>query len=153
MRVVVTGGAGFLGRHLTARLAARGDAPVILRLGALAPEDLAAVHTGGTVAAPDDGAPRSPGQLFRHYGTAKPLRLNAAAAEDGEVLIGFGPTLGAALSLSETGDLTEAAARLFAVLHEADARPEPRIAVAPVPATGLGAALNDRLQRAAASTT
>jgi L-threonylcarbamoyladenylate synthase len=91
----------------------------------------------------------SPGQLASHYAPSKPLRLNAGSAEDDEYLIGFGSIVGKA-SLSSSGDLVEAAARLFDLLHEADASSRPRIAVAPVPAEGLGAAINDRLRRAAA---
>jgi len=91
----------------------------------------------------------APGQLASHYAPAKPLRLDAAQADADEWLIGFGPVRGDA-SLSPGGDLTEAAARLFDLLHQADAQPRPRIAVAPVPNEGLGAAINDRLRRAAA---
>ncbi len=92
----------------------------------------------------------SPGQLQSHYAPSKPLRLNAAAADEDEFLIGFGPVAGAA-SLSPSGDLAEAAARLFDLLHQADASPNARIAVAPVPGDGLGIAINDRLQRAEGS--
>jgi L-threonylcarbamoyladenylate synthase len=91
----------------------------------------------------------APGQLASHYAPSKPLRLNAAEAQADEFLIGFGPINGE-VNLSASGDLVEAAARLFELLHQADASAKPRIAVAPVPAEGLGAAINDRLQRAAA---
>jgi L-threonylcarbamoyladenylate synthase len=91
----------------------------------------------------------APGQLASHYAPSKPLRLNAREAATGEYLIGFGEIAGDA-SLSPSGDLVEAAARLFDLLHEADASPKPRIAVAPVAKEGLGAAINDRLERAAA---
>jgi L-threonylcarbamoyladenylate synthase len=91
----------------------------------------------------------APGQLASHYAPSKPLRLNAAEAQADEFLIGFGPVNGD-VNLSASGDLVEAAARLFELLHQADASAKPRIAVAPVPAEGLGAAINDRLQRAAA---
>ena len=90
----------------------------------------------------------APGQLASHYAPSKPLRLDAIETSDGEYLIGFGFIEGDA-SLSLSGDLVEAAARLFDLLHEADAAPQPRIAVAPVPDEGLGAAINDRLRRAA----
>jgi L-threonylcarbamoyladenylate synthase len=95
------------------------------------------------------GAIEAPGQLASHYAPAKPLRLNATAPEPGEFLIGFGNIDGNG-NLSGTGDLVEAASRLFDLLHHADASAEPRIAVAPVPESGLGAAINDRLRRAAA---
>ncbi len=90
----------------------------------------------------------APGQLSTHYAPSKPLRLDALAAHSDEWLIGFGAIPGDD-TLSATGDLTEAAARLFDALHHADAGPQPRIAVAPVPEDGLGAAINDRLRRAA----
>jgi L-threonylcarbamoyladenylate synthase len=92
----------------------------------------------------------APGQLASHYAPAKPLRLGATAADDEEFLIGFGSIPGD-VSLSASGDLIEAAARLFDVLHQADASAKPRIAVAPVLDTGLGVAINDRLRRAAAA--
>lgn len=91
----------------------------------------------------------APGQLASHYAPAKPLRLNAIESDRDEWLIGFGPTSGSA-TLSASGDLVEAAANLFERLYEAEASPLPRIAVAPVPDEGLGAAINDRLRRAAA---
>ena len=91
----------------------------------------------------------APGQLASHYAPSKPLRLNAISAEPDEFLIGFGPVEGDE-SLSASGDLIEAAARLFDLLHQADASGRSRIAVAPVPETGLGVAINDRLRRAAA---
>jgi L-threonylcarbamoyladenylate synthase len=88
--------------------------------------------------------------LHSHYAPSKPLRLEAVEAADGEFLIGFGPVEGD-VSLSPSGDLLEAAARLFDLLHVADASPKPRIAVAPVPVEGLGAAINDRLSKASAA--
>lgn len=91
----------------------------------------------------------SPGQLASHYAPAKPLRLGAVSAREDEYLIGFGEVDGNA-NLSPSGDLVEAAARLFDLLHRADESPAQRIAVAPIPAEGLGAAINDRLRRAAA---
>jgi L-threonylcarbamoyladenylate synthase len=95
------------------------------------------------------GSIEAPGQLASHYAPAKPLRLNAATAEPDEYWIGFGST-GGNSSLSISGDLLEAAARLFDLLHRADASEQTRIAVAPIPDDGLGAAINDRLKRAAA---
>ena len=89
----------------------------------------------------------SPGQMASHYAPSKPLRLEAREARDGEFLIGFGPVAGD-VSLSPSGDLVEAAARLFDLLHAADASAQPQIAVAPVPDEGLGRAINDRLRRA-----
>jgi L-threonylcarbamoyladenylate synthase len=91
----------------------------------------------------------APGQLASHYAPSKPLRLEAAEASEDEFLIGFGELAGDG-NLSRSGDLVEAASRLFDLLHEADASAKARIAVAPVPDEGLGAAINDRLRRAAA---
>ena len=91
----------------------------------------------------------APGQLESHYAPSKPLRLNAKERAPDEFLMGFGTVEGDA-SLSSVGDLVEAAARLFDLLHQADASPKPRIAVAPIPDQGLGMAINDRLRRAAA---
>ena len=92
----------------------------------------------------------APGQLASHYAPSKPLRLNAVDAAADEYLVGFGRIEGDS-SLSPSGDLLEAAARLFDLLHQAEASSKPRIAVAPVRDEGLGAAINDRLTRAAAA--
>ena len=90
----------------------------------------------------------APGQLASHYAPSKPLRLNATDAADGEYLIGFGGISGDE-TLSPTADPVEAAANLFDALHRADASNRARIAVAPIPADGIGTAINDRLRRAA----
>ena len=95
------------------------------------------------------GAVEAPGMLASHYAPMKRLRLDAADARADEYLIGFGPVAGDA-TLSASGDPVEAAARLFDLLHDADAALQPRIAVAPIPGDGLAAAIRDRLQRAAA---
>ena len=91
----------------------------------------------------------APGQLQSHYAPSKAVRLNAGTAESDEFMIGFGSVAGDA-NLSSSGDLAEAAARLFDLLHRADASSKSAIAVAPIPRDGLGAAINDRLRRAAA---
>jgi len=95
------------------------------------------------------GEIQAPGQLASHYAPSKPLRLDASDTRDGEYLIGFGEITGDS-NLSASGNLVEAAAKLFDLLHHADASEKAKIAVAPVPDTGLGAAINDRLSRAAA---
>ena len=93
---------------------------------------------------------RSPGRLTTHYAPDAPVRIEADAARDGEILLGFGPGVGEARwSLSLTGDVREAAANLFRLLREADREMPEGIAVAPVPMAGLGEAINDRLRRAA----
>ena len=91
----------------------------------------------------------SPGRLASHYAPSKPIRLDATEADADEWLIGFGAVAGDA-TLSASGDLVEAAANLFQRLHESEAAAAARIAVAPIPGDGLGAAINDRLRRAAA---
>ena len=98
----------------------------------------------------DGGKIEAPGQLASHYAPEKPLRLNAAAVDDDEYHIGFGPIAGNR-NLSPHSDLAEAASLLFAALHDADASGKARIAVAPIPDNGIGVALNDRLRRAATS--
>src|SRR4030095_3503606 len=90
----------------------------------------------------------APGQLASHYAPRKPLRLDATESKDDEFLVGFGPIKGA-VSLSDRGDPIEAASRLFDLIHQADAAPESRIAVAPIPGDGIAAAIRDRLKRAA----
>ncbi len=91
----------------------------------------------------------APGQLESHYAPSKPLALDCTAPAPDQYHIGFGrgPSQ---YNLSARGDLIEAAANLFAALHEADVAPQPRISVAPIPMEGIGAAINDRLRRAAA---
>ena len=136
--LIVDGGATALGLESTI-VAATGDDLRLLRPG---PIDLGLkIETKGGIEAP--------GQLASHYAPSKPVRLNAAEGRQDEWLIGFGDVAGNA-SLSPAGDLIEAAAHLFECLHEAEASSPPKIAVAPIPETGLGAAINDRLRRAAA---
>jgi L-threonylcarbamoyladenylate synthase len=102
-------------------------------------------------AEPESGAAvEAPGQLASHYAPSKPLRLDAVDSAADEYLIGFG-RVGGDSNLSPSGDLVEAAAKLFDLLHQADISARPRIAVAPIPEDGLGAAINDRLMRAAAT--
>ncbi|MBL9055577.1 MAG: threonylcarbamoyl-AMP synthase [Rhodobacteraceae bacterium] len=127
------------------------DGPAtLLRPGGLPAEAIEALigplTTGGNAAKPN-----APGQLASHYAPAAAIRLNAGDARPGEIRLGFGPGA-AALNLSPTGDLTEAAANLFHLLREADrlAGPAGTLAIAPIPETGLGRAINDRLRRAAA---
>ncbi len=136
--LVLDGGATRHGLESTV-VAAIGGALRLLRPGPVVLDLPAAVS----------GAIESPGQLAGHYAPAKPLRLNATDRQPGEWLIGFGEVAGDD-TLSASGDPVEAAARLFDCLHRADASPSERIAVAPVPAEGLGVAINDRLGRAAA---
>jgi L-threonylcarbamoyladenylate synthase len=125
--------------------------PVLLRPGGVPVETLEALLGTLLGVGGDADKPTSPGQLASHYAPDAPVRLNVTKARDGEVLVGFGAVKGV-LSLSESGDLVEAASRLFQTLRDADrlAGPDGRIAFAPVPEIGLGRAINDRLRRAAA---
>lgn len=117
------------------------------------PVDIAALHRAvrGTEWRPPAKTTRieAPGQLARHYSPGKPVRLDAVDAFTTEFHIGFGAVPGN-ITLSGAGDLMEAAGRFYAALHLAAASPQPRIAVAPIPGEGIGAAINDRLARAAA---
>ena len=146
---VLDGGACAIGLESTIVLA--DPDPVLLRPGGLPVEALEAALGEPLATGGDAGKPTSPGQLASHYAPEAAVRLDATAATEGELLVGFGAVKGR-LSLSETGDLVEAAARLFQTLREADrlAGPGGRIAFAPVPERGLGRAINDRLRRAAA---
>jgi L-threonylcarbamoyladenylate synthase len=118
----------------------------ILRPGPLSAEVLDA-ETGPRPSPGKEGI-TAPGQLDSHYAPSKPVRLEATEAQTGEYLIGFG-TVSGTESLSASGDLTEAAATLFDALHRADASSAAAIAVAPIPESGIGVAINDRLRRAA----
>lgn len=127
----------------------------LLRPGGVPREAIEAVI--GPLAAAEAGEPRAPGMLASHYAPALPLRLDAVTVAPDEALLAFGPApagAGVVFNLSERGDLAEAAARLFAGLRTLDAegrrRGLVRIAAMPVPAAGLGLAINDRLARAAA---
>lgn len=120
----------------------------ILRPGPLTLEDITAVADCPPLASTDKVI-EAPGQLASHYAPSKPLRLNAETARVGEYLIGFGALVGDD-NLSASSDLAQAAARLFDALHRADASDAGAIAVAPIPHHGIGAAINDRLARAAA---
>jgi L-threonylcarbamoyladenylate synthase len=125
----------------------------LLRPGAVTREAIEAV-IGPISLGGKDEAPRSPGQLRRHYAPGRPLRLEADAVRPDEALLAFGAEApqGAAesLNLSPDGDLNEAAANLFAYLHRLDRPGVAAIAVMPIPERGLGVAINDRLRRAAA---
>jgi L-threonylcarbamoyladenylate synthase len=127
--------------------------PRILRPGAVTKEQLEKVIGTIEITSSEGDMNRSPGMLPSHYAPDLPLRLKAESATDDEALLTFGPDAfvkgGAArLNLSESGDLEEAAANLFAMLRQLDQPRFRAIAVMPIPKTGLGAAINDRLTRA-----
>ncbi len=123
--------------------------PTLLRAGGIPTEALEACLGQPLAVATDPATPQAPGQLVSHYAPTGTVRLNAEKAASDEVLLGFGP-VDAPLNLSPSGDLTEAAARLFDCLHRLDAMGAKQIAVSPIPDHGLGRAINDRLRRAAA---
>lgn len=124
--------------------------PVLLRAGGLAVEEIEEA-AGMAVLFPekDPELPRSPGQLLSHYAPSLPVRLNASEPREGEAFLAFGPAENADMNLSPSGDVREAAANLFAFMRALDAESYKGIAVMPVPMTGLGRAINDRLKRAA----
>ena len=132
-----------------------GDTPLLLRSGGI-PREAIEEAIGRPLAYPDrdPAAPTAPGQLTSHYAPEAAVRLNATEISGSEVLLAFGPDApgydGRGLNLSPSGDLVEAAANLFAYLCELDAAGPDCIAVGPIPETGLGEAINDRLRRAAA---
>lgn len=160
---ILAGGACRVGLESTV-LDLTDDVPRILRLGAITADDLepyigAVIYDSG-----DHDKPRSPGQLLKHYAPSIPVRLNAVDVVPGEALLSFGPITfmgikggGAAsslpdgqhYSLSETGDLYEAAANLFSGLRALDRPTFKGIAVMNIPDRGVGMAINDRLRRAA----
>jgi L-threonylcarbamoyladenylate synthase len=125
--------------------------PILLRPGGVPAEAIEELLGRPITLTAAKDKPTAPGQLASHYAPEAAVRLNATEAPEGEVLVGFGQVQGA-LNLSPSGDLVEAASRLFSLLREADrlAGQGGRIAFAPVPDTGLGRAINDRLRRAAA---
>ncbi|NOW45472.1 L-threonylcarbamoyladenylate synthase [Novosphingobium sp. SG751A] len=145
--VIVDGGACKAGIESTI-VALRGDgAWQVLRPGPVTSADLAAVLGQGETH--EDRGIEAPGQMTSHYAPGKPVRLNAPEKAADEFYITFGAEGGDA-TLSRSGDLAEAAARLYAALHEAAHAPQPKVAIAPIPDEGIGAAINDRLRRAAA---
>jgi L-threonylcarbamoyladenylate synthase len=129
-----------------------GEAPALLRPGAITIEALTDLL--GPIALPGSALPKSPGMLASHYAPGLPVRLAATEACPGEALLAFGPDappgFAEVLWLSRSGDLTEAAANLFAMLRRLDRPPFTGIAVMPISEHGLGRAINDRLRRAAA---
>jgi L-threonylcarbamoyladenylate synthase len=146
--LILDGGATPLGLESSV-VGFAGNQPILLRAGSIPRDRLETVV--GPLAAPSGAKVQSPGQLASHYAPRAMLRLDAREAHGDETLLGFGPAAPVtALNLSRIGDLREAAANLFAMLHELDARGARAIAVMPIPRDGLGEAINDRLARAAA---
>ena len=156
--LIVDGGATPVGVESTI-VACLGE-PVLLRPGGL-PRAAIERSLGRSLADPaparDTAGPIAPGMLATHYAPRTRLRLNALRVAAGEALLAFGPLpaegaerAACVLNLSARGDLVEAAANLFAHLRALDAAGTATIAVMPIPGDGLGEAINDRLERAAA---
>ncbi|MEZ0260992.1 MAG: L-threonylcarbamoyladenylate synthase [Alphaproteobacteria bacterium] len=163
--LILAGGKAAVGLESTV-VDMTGAVPALLRPGAVTREDIEmalGIKINVETEAVND-APKSPGQLLRHYAPKTPLRLKAVDVAKGEALLAFGSTrfmsvkggggvntlpAGAVMNMSETGDLTVAAANLFSMLHQLDAGGFSGIAVMDVPEVGLGLAINDRLRRAA----
>jgi L-threonylcarbamoyladenylate synthase len=127
------------------------NGPTLLRHGGIPRAEIERVLGCPVASVTHATRPHAPGQLESHYAPHADLRLHAEAPQEGETYLGFGPLHAhGPYTLSARGDLVEAAANLFRLLHEIDATGAARIAVAPIPHHGLGEAINDRLLRAAA---
>ncbi len=153
LAMILAGGRCPIGLESTV-LDLTGERPVILRPGSVTPEELAAAFGPVEVAGGGTGV-KAPGMLASHYAPGLPVRLDADRPGPDEAFLAFGPDQfipGGAerLNLSQNGDLHEAAANLFAMLRALDRPGRSAIAVMPIPDTGLGLAINDRLRRAAA---
>ncbi len=156
--LILDGGATVHGLESTV-VDATGDEILLLRPGATTRDALERV-LGAPIASPapsdatNDVNPSSPGQLTSHYAPRAQVRLNVQDLRPGEVLLAFGQALPGAgsriVNISPAGDLVEAAANLFSALRQLDQMGADTIAVMPIPQTGLGEAINDRLNRAAA---
>ncbi len=155
IRLVVDGGATPVGVESTI-VKVEAGVPRLLRPGGVAAEEIEAL-LGRPLARRDNAAIEAPGMMTSHYAPRAAMRLDVAEVRPGEALLAFGPAravgsdrAAAIRNLSERGDLREAAANLFTYLKELDGLGTASIAVEPVPETGLGEAINDRLARAAA---
>ena len=157
--MILAGGASKVGLESTI-IDCTADTPQILRPGAVTAEQIADLLgiEPASLAMTDHNpdAPKSPGLLLKHYAPSIPMRLRAIDIKDDEALLAFGSTKfmnvsedTQSLNLSESADLYEAAANLFAMMRALDRPPHKAIAVMDIPQTGLGAAINDRLRRAA----
>ena len=144
---VLDGGPCMAGLESTIVALREGGGWNLLRPGPITADAIAALL--GPEAKSRGATIEAPGQLVKHYSPGKPVELDVDAPEPDQFMIGFGEVSGDAC-LSPTGDLAEAAARLYECLHLAAASAKPRIAVASVPDEGMGRAINDRLRRAAA---
>ena len=149
--LILDGGSCALGIESTV-IGFDGKKPILLRPGAVPREDIE--NLIGRLHEPDGVAIQAPGMMASHYAPRARLRLDAKAVEQSEALLAFGPDplkgARAVCNLSASGDLREAAANLFSMLRQLDKSGVGTIAVMPIPVSGLGEAINDRLARAAA---
>ncbi len=156
IKLIINGGACTVGLESTI-LDVTGEVPVLLRPGGTTTEAIETIIHHPIIRESknsDEIRPKAPGMMKRHYAPSIPLRLNAKTPHPGEAFLACGKTIvnqNAMLNLSETGNLTEAAANLFRMMRQLDNAAHKGIAVAPIPNTGIGLAINDRLSRAAAS--
>lgn len=147
--IVLDGGPCTAGIESTIVSLLPGEPPRLLRPGAIDRQRLEAIV--GPLSEASSDAITAPGQLSSHYAPRARIRLAATEVRPGEILLGFGPDAPeGTVNLSRTGDTVEAAANLYRMLRELDAAGAETIAVMPIPNTGLGEAINDRLRRAAA---
>lgn len=152
---VLDGGPSEIGLESTI-VKVEGEEIIILRPGGISAEDLQDVTGKPVLTSAKSSTIEAPGMMKSHYAPSVRVRLNATKAEPHEAFLGFANetvTAPTSLNLSPSGDLSEAAANLFAYLHQLDASCLDEgltgIAVAPIPQKGLGIAINDRLTRAA----
>lgn len=149
VNMILDGGACQVGVESTI-VDVTGKDVVLLRAGGVSVEDLEEfLNEKVLISHGNPDLPSSPGQMLKHYAPKHNLRINAETVAEDEFLIGFGNVNNAQLNLSPSGDLCEAASNLFAYLRQADETSTyQRLAMSPIPETGLGLAINDRIKRA-----
>ena len=147
--VILDGGPCTVGVESTV-ISFMNERATLLRPGGLSRGEIEQVLGHDLDVEADSAQPHSPGQMESHYAPHAQLRLEATSPRKGESYLGFGSYSHGPYTLSEHGDVIEAAANLFHMLHELDGLGVKAIAVAPIPGEGLGEAINDRLRRAAA---
>ncbi|MGE3873110.1 MAG: L-threonylcarbamoyladenylate synthase, partial [Parvibaculaceae bacterium] len=118
--VILDGGPSAIGLESTIIGFPQGRA-TLLRPGGLARPSIEKALGHKLASGGDAKRPSAPGQLESHYAPRARLRLNARRVKPGEAYLAFGPAPEARFNLSPRGDLTEAAANLFRLLHALDA--------------------------------
>jgi L-threonylcarbamoyladenylate synthase len=135
-----------------------GDRLRVLRHGPIPSEELSGFAPVGQDLRdlPASSPEAAPGQLESHYAPRTPLRIDPDAASKPDPragLLAFRRAVtgfGAAEILSPSGDMAEAAANLFGALRRLDAAGLDAILAEPLPETGIGRAIMERLRKAAA---